>query len=128
MAQAQTELQAVQKHMSKFEWILVSSLWMKLRTMFRQSNLVTEARNATLDVERDDTESLINDIQQIREQWDAILTESKLVAQNISISLEFSTYRNLPTKWDAKQHSRVSVFLVITDYQSGLTRQQSHCD
>ncbi|EMP31428.1 Bromodomain-containing protein 8, partial [Chelonia mydas] len=75
-------------------------------------------------LKRDNTESLINDIQQIREQWDAILTESKLVAQNIGISSEFSTNRNLPTESDAEQHYRVNVFLVVIDsIQSGLTRR-----
>ncbi|XP_053893227.1 uncharacterized protein LOC128841815 [Malaclemys terrapin pileata] len=123
-AQAGMELQSIQKHMSKFECILMLSLWMKLLTMIHQTNLVIEAHNATLDVERDNIESLINDIQQICEQRDAILTESKLVAQNIGISSEFSANRNLPTESDAEQHSRVNVFLVIIDsIQSGLTHR-----
>ncbi|CAM4709108.1 unnamed protein product [Lepidochelys kempii] len=123
-AQAQTELQSIQKHMSKFECPLMSSLWMKLLTMIHQTTLVIEARNATLDVERDNIESLINDIQQICEQGDVILTESKLVAQTIGISSEFSTNCNLPTESDAEQHCRVNLFLlIIVSIQSGLTRR-----
>lgn len=37
------------------------------------TNLVIEARNATLDVERDNTEWLFKDIQKICDQWDTIL-------------------------------------------------------
>ena len=47
--------------------------------------LQLQARSATLDVEVDNIRSLIEDLKQLREQWDAILDESKLVAENIGI-------------------------------------------
>lgn len=47
--------------------------------MIHQTNLVIEACSAVLDVDRDNIESLLINIQQIREQWD----------MNIGISFEF---------------------------------------
>ena len=87
-AQAKMELNAIQKYISKFDCILMSSIWMKLPTMIHQTNLIIEARQATLDIEKDNIENLCNDIQRLREQFDKILNESKFVARNIGVSCE----------------------------------------
>lgn len=92
--------------------------------MIHQTNLVIEARDCTLDVERDNVESLANDIILIREEWNSILEESKIVAENIGITSEFSTGRTLRSQQDAENHYRVNVFFVIIDsISSGLTRR-----
>jgi hypothetical protein len=83
--------------------------------MIHQTNLVIEACNATLDVERNNIESLLNDILQVCEQWDMILSEAKLVAKNTGISCELPTTHNFPTESDSEQHYRANVFFVITD-------------
>ncbi|XP_065650734.1 zinc finger MYM-type protein 1-like [Hydra vulgaris] len=110
---AQSELQSIQKYLSKFECSAMSSLWMKLLTMIHQTNLIIEARNATLDVEMENIKNLMDSIQQIREKWDAVLSESKLIAMNIDISPEFFTTRKLKTKFDSEQHNKINVFYVI---------------
>ena len=48
-------------------------------------NKVLQTRSATLDVEVDNIRSLIEDLKQLRGQWDAILAESKLVSENMGI-------------------------------------------
>ncbi|XP_065658749.1 zinc finger MYM-type protein 1-like [Hydra vulgaris] len=110
---AQSELQSIQKYLSKFECIVMSSLWMKLLTMIHQTNLIIEARNATLDVEMENIKNFMDSIQQIREKWDAVLSESKLIAMNIDISPEFSTTRKLKTQFDSEQYYKINVFYVI---------------
>ncbi|XP_065672106.1 zinc finger MYM-type protein 1-like [Hydra vulgaris] len=110
---AQSELQSIQKYLSKFECIVMSSLWMKLLTMIHQTNLIIEARNATLDVEMENIKNLMDSIQQIRKKWDVVLSESKLIAMNIDISPEFSTTRKLKTQFDSEQHYKINVFFVI---------------
>ena len=123
-ALARTELRSIEKYISKFEFILMSNIWIKLLTMIHQTNLVIETRNTTLDAERDNIQSLANDIQKIREQWNTILNESKLVADNIEISSEFTTGRKFPTQFDVEQYYRENVFFVIIDsIQSGLIRR-----
>jgi len=44
-----------------------------------------QARQATLDVEVANILNLIEDLKQLRDRWDAILAESKLVAEGCSI-------------------------------------------
>jgi hypothetical protein len=83
--------------------------------MIHKTNLVIEGRNATLDVERDNSGSLLNGIQQIPEGWDMILNEAKLVAKNTGISCELPTNCNFPTESDAEQHYKTYVFFVTSD-------------
>jgi len=46
-----------------------------------QNSLVLQARQATLDVEMTNILDLIEDLKQLRDRWDDILAESKLVAE-----------------------------------------------
>ncbi|XP_065684804.1 uncharacterized protein LOC136096979 [Hydra vulgaris] len=101
-AQAKMELNAIQKYISKFDCILMLSIWMKLLTIIHQTNLIIEARHATLDIEKDNIENLCNDIQRLREQFDKILNESKFVARNIDVSCDFLTNRHFPSQDDAE--------------------------
>ena len=82
---ARNQLQSTQNYIPKFECVLLSTLWLKLLTMIHETNLVIEVRDATLDVARDNIHCLMKNIQLIREQWDIILQEAKVVAQNEGI-------------------------------------------
>ena len=79
-ADARNKLQLIQKYLSKFECVLLSTLWVKILTMTHETNLDIEVRDATLDVVRDNINFLMKHIQLIREQWNIILLEIKLVA------------------------------------------------
>ena len=83
--------------------------------MIHETNLVIEVRDATLDVARDNIDCLMKHIQLIREQWDIILQETKLVAQSEGISSEIPLSRYLSTQPDAEQHYKVKVFITIID-------------
>ncbi|XP_065682505.1 uncharacterized protein LOC136095772 [Hydra vulgaris] len=123
-AQAKMELNAIQKYISKFDCILMSSIWMKLLTMIHQTNLIIKARHATLDIEKDNIKNLCNDIQRLREQFDKILNESKFVARNIGVSCEFLTNRHFPSQDDVELYYKINVYFVIIDsIKSGLTQQ-----
>ena len=54
-------------------------------------------------------------IQLIREQWDIILQEEKLVAQNEGILSDFSLNRHLSTHSEAEQHYKLKAFIIIID-------------
>ena len=63
----------------------MASIWVKVLTAIDYRNKVLQTRSAILDFEVDNKQSLIEDLKQLREQWDAILDESKLAAENIGI-------------------------------------------
>ena len=53
----------------------MASIWVKVLTAIDYRNKVLQARSATLDVEVGNIQSLIEDLKQLRKQWDAILHE-----------------------------------------------------
>ena len=57
----------------------MASIWVKVLRAIDYRNKVLQARSATLDVEIANIQSLIEDLKQLRKQWDAI---RKLVAEN----------------------------------------------
>ena len=62
MADARNQLQSIQKYISKFKYVLLSTLWLKLFTIIHETNLVIEIRDATLDVVRDNIDCLMKHI------------------------------------------------------------------
>lgn len=80
--------------MGKFEFILMTSIWFKILTIINQRNVVLQAKNATIDVEVKNLESLLANLQMIRNQWDGIFKEFKRVANAVSnISTTFPVSR-----------------------------------
>ena len=57
----------------------MASIWVKVLTAIDYRNKDLQARSATLDVEIGNIQSLIENLKQLRKQWNAI---SKLVAEN----------------------------------------------
>jgi hypothetical protein len=58
--------------------------------MIHQTYLLIEAHNATLDVERGNTEIIIADIQQVHEQWNAILSRDKFTSSVTILAFHLS--------------------------------------
>ncbi|XP_029172840.1 zinc finger MYM-type protein 1-like [Nylanderia fulva] len=79
-AETRRDVSGIQKYICKFECILMASIWSKILNAINERSIVLQARNATIDVEVKNLESLLSDMQQIRNQWDAILRECELVA------------------------------------------------
>lgn len=71
----------------------MSSIWFKILTTINERNVVFQARNATIDVEVENLNVLLSDLQFIRNRWDDILSECKLVANEIKISSSFPPSR-----------------------------------
>ena len=79
------------KFVSKFETVIMNSLWLKLLTQMYKVNLIIEARNTTLDIEQKNISDLIVYIKNIT--WDEIVTQSKRQAVSFSIEIAFESTR-----------------------------------
>jgi hypothetical protein len=91
---------------------------------------ILESRNATLYVEMKNIDKLVSNIRQAREKWEKIFSKSKDIAGNVRISIEFQAIRSVKTQFDAENHYRINVFLIIVfSVISGLTRRfESLCN
>ena len=90
-AETRSEVRGIQTYLDSFESILMASIWFKVLTAINFRSTVLQARNATLDVEVDNIQSLIQDLKQLRDSWDTILAESKLVAGGMNVRMSLIT-------------------------------------
>lgn len=123
------DVDGLQKYIHSFECILMSSIWSKVLTAINERSVILQARNATIDVEVANLKSLLSDLEFIRNRWDAILTECKVVANQIdSMSLTLPTSRKRKrvrrfsenedsdsTNTDEETNFKINTFLVIID-------------
>lgn len=79
-----TDLKGIKKYITSFKGILMASIWYKILTPIDNTNIVLQARNATLDVELKNIENLKTNLCNLRDQWDSILQECKLIAENLA--------------------------------------------
>lgn len=121
---ARTELQPIFQYLDTFECILLTTIWLEILTLLQQTNLIIEARNATLDVEKENIDHLIARMRIKRDEWDRLLLSSKEIAVLSKISNDFQLTRHIRSQFDAEEHYRVNVFIYIIDSViAGLTRR-----
>jgi hypothetical protein len=75
-----------------FTCILLASIWFKVLSAIDIRNKVLQARNTTLDVEVKNVESLIDDLKHLRDQWEEILFEVKVVASQLGIAAKLPAH------------------------------------
>lgn len=85
-AETRGDINGILKYMCKFECILMASSWIKILSAINERNLVLQATNSTIDVEVENLNGLLSDLQLMRNGWDDIWSESKLVAEKLQIS------------------------------------------
>ena len=123
-ADAKIQIPILQKYLSKFEFIIMSTIWLKVLTLIHQTNLIIESRKATLDVEQDNIKNLIESIQQVKNDWELILNESIKRAEENEINPEFETNRRLKNQKEAEQYFRVHVFHeIVNSILKGLSQR-----
>lgn len=77
-AETRRDVDGILKYMSKFECVLMASIWSKILQAINERNLVLQEMNATIDVEVKNLESLLADLQLLRNRWNEILNECKI--------------------------------------------------
>ncbi|XP_065642186.1 uncharacterized protein LOC136073858 [Hydra vulgaris] len=117
------DLNGIISYMESFECILMSAIWFKVLTAINYTNLVLQARNATLDVEVTNIKRLIDELKTLQDKWDSIMVESKLVANTLNISQELPEPRRKIRKRFADEISlsnsennfKQNVFYILLD-------------
>ncbi|XP_013782385.1 uncharacterized protein LOC106466641 [Limulus polyphemus] len=90
---------SVIKYVSSFICILMSLMWLKILVQIDRRNQLIQARDATVDVEVSNLDSLLTDLEDLRGKWPQILNEAKLVAEG-------SKLNHLPSKRKVKKKSK----------------------
>lgn len=79
----------VDPYATSFVCVLISAVWYKILARIGNCNYVIQARNATLDVEVSNFETLLADLTKLR-NWKCMWNEAKVVASNVKIEIKLS--------------------------------------
>ncbi|XP_025408958.1 zinc finger MYM-type protein 1-like [Sipha flava] len=84
-----SEIMALKKYFSSFECIAMASFWFKVLSSINERNIIIQSRGISLEVEIDLIKDLINELNNIIDEWPTILNEASLVANNLNIIPNF---------------------------------------
>ena len=87
-------------------------MWIKILSLIYKTNLIIEAKNATLDIESKNIQILLIAFGNLK--WDDILQSSKVNAANLFINIEYKLCRKLRNFADAENHQK-NVFSIIKE-------------
>ena len=97
-SEAKADVKGLTNYVNSFHCLLLASIWYKVLAAIDIRNKVLQARNATIDVEVKNVCSLIDDLKSLRDNWELILSEVKIVAQQIGIVPELPSKRKRKSK------------------------------
>lgn len=97
-AKARLDINGALTYVSSFVCILMSVLWFKILARVDICMKVIQARDATLDVEVKNIESLITDLKSLRDKWDQLWKEATSVASSLDVEVKLYRGRAAPSK------------------------------
>ena len=92
------EVSSLATWLQSFEFVLLAIFWFKTLQTIDDTSRSLQCSKITVDDESRLMKSLLSDLQRIRESWDLILQESKLVASSLGLQQEFRLKRRRRTK------------------------------
>ncbi|XP_053167420.1 52 kDa repressor of the inhibitor of the protein kinase-like [Hemicordylus capensis] len=90
MAKTGNEVHGVLLYVTSFARVLMSAVWYKILAGIDICNKVIQARDAILDVEVANIETLLTDLTKLRNNWKCMWNEAKLVVSNLKIEIKLS--------------------------------------
>ena len=117
-SQTRSTIHGAISYVSSFKCVLMSAIWIKVLTAIDIRNQIIQARDATIDVEVRNLDSLLDDMKELRGDFHKILTEAQHVAGACGITPELTQVRQTRRSTDdltpEKEFHR-NVFLPILD-------------
>lgn len=68
-------------------------VWFKVQTAIDYRNKVLQTRKTSIDIEVNNLDSLLNDLTHLRNNWEKILEECKVVGANVNSTMSFPEKR-----------------------------------
>lgn len=102
-------------YFSSFEGLIMTAFWQKTLACIDEKNIIIQSPGISLDVEVKLINDLNNDIQRLRDSWDVILNESRLIAEQLGIATTFVDKRNRDQD-DSLNMFRTDVVFSVLDF------------
>lgn len=103
-------------YVDQFEYILMSNIWHKILTAIDFRNKILQAGHVTLDLEEKLLDDLTKELLTLRDKWNEILSECKIVENNLNISVELPSKRRRTNDYggyaNLEERFKVEVFFL----------------
>ena len=83
--ETRSTLNGIKTYLGTFKCLLLASTWVKVLTAIDQRNKILQLKDQTIDIELENIKSLLSDLELLKTNWEAILTECKAVASVMEI-------------------------------------------
>lgn len=77
-AESRTDINALTKYFSSFKALILLATWFKILQTIDYRSKVLQLRDSTIDEEVRNLQSLLDDLQHLRNNWDGIYNEASL--------------------------------------------------
>lgn len=88
-SEARSEATGLCKYFKSFDAIVLLTVWVKVLQSIERRNLILQAGNISLATEAANIKALQEEVQDIRNEWDSLLSEASSVAQAMEIPAQF---------------------------------------
>lgn len=83
-------LRGILQYITSYDCLMIGSIWLKVLIAIDNRSRVLQARNATIDIEMHNVESLLEEMKDLRGKWDSILCEINATAAGMDIEQKFT--------------------------------------
>ena len=107
-AKTRNEINEVLAYLRTFICVLTLAVWCKILAAIDICNKTIQARDATLDVEVSNIETLLEDLVKLRSNWKGTWKEAKEVALNLKMEIKFCQGRGHVARKRTRMHDDTS--------------------
>lgn len=89
-SEARSEANGLRKYLMSFDAIVLLTVWLKVLQSIENRNVILQSGKISLDIEAANIRALTEEIQSLRDAWDSLLAEAKLIAEEINVTPQLS--------------------------------------
>ena len=89
-SEARSEANGLRKYFMSFDAVVLLTVWLKVLQSIDNRNVILQSGKISLDIEAANIRDLTEEMQSLRDAWDTLLAEAKLIAGEINVTPQLS--------------------------------------
>lgn len=89
-SEARSEANGPRKFLMSFDAIVLLTVWLKVLQSIENRNVILHSGKISLEIEAANIRALTEEIQSLRDAWNSLLAEAKLIAEEINVTPQLS--------------------------------------
>lgn len=104
----------LKKYFRSYKGLLMTVFWHKILASIDNKNVVIQSKGISLDVETALIRDLVQEMQHLRDSWESVVQEAKVVAEAVGVQPQFPENRKISI--EPEQDFRISVVYPVLDF------------